>query len=106
MTLHELAQSPEAYRHTVTSDGSWSPTTDVVSAVLLVRRADRVEAQWSVTTHGTPTATEIVFEHLFSASDLPRGSAGRIVIRPKITLTSGVIYADAVSLVVKGVYEP
>ena len=105
MSLHELAEVPEAYRHTVTSDGSWDPTTDVTSAEFLVRRADGVEATWSATTYGVPTTSQIVFEHLFSASDLPRGSAGVVIIRPKITLTSGVIYADAVSLTVKGLYD-
>ena len=105
MSLHELAEAPEAYRHTVTSDGSWDPSTEYVSAVLLVKRGDGVETTWSTTVVGSPTTTTLVLQHMLASTDLPRGSAGPITIRPKITLTTGVIYADAVSLNVKGVYD-
>lgn len=106
MSLRELAEAPYAYRHIVTSDGTWDPLT-VSAAEILVRRPDGTETSWTVETPLVASATEITLTHVLAAGgvDLPRGTSGTWSFRPRLVVPGGVLYGAPVQLIVRSAFE-
>lgn len=105
--LYELAEAPAAYSVVVSvaTGEPWDPTT-VTSAVLLMSKPDGTEVSWS-TTLSAASPSSITLTHILAASgaDLPRGSAGTWVCRPKLTLPSGVVYGRPFNQYVAEAFE-
>ncbi len=107
MALRELAVGPAAYQHTCTvaSGETWDPTTATAAELQWYSVPRGVSGTWSATISGA-SASGLVLTHVLQDGDLPVGSAGEIRILPVITLPSGSITCGAVSLRVKGRYDP
>lgn len=85
---------------TVAPGDTWDPQTVTVGE-LVVRRTDLTVVTWAATLSGA-TATKVFLTHALAAdgSDVPVGSAGLWVIRPKLTVPGGTIYGDPIATTV------
>lgn len=100
--LREGAAAPYSVVVEVTvADGdTWDPQT-VTAGELVVRRTDLTVVTWVATLSGA-TASRIFLTYALASNglDIPTGSAGLWVIRPKLTVPGGTIYGDPIATTV------